>query len=69
MTSEKDTAFEEHARGSGPLDHWTTRSTHRVCIDFMHTLAHKVIYTLGQRSAILSLMGTSASLSLKLALT
>ena len=36
MTSEKDTAFEEHARGSGPLDHWTTCSTHWVCIDFMH---------------------------------
>ncbi len=28
-----------HETGSGPLDHWTTRSTHWVCIDYMHTCA------------------------------
>ena len=28
-----------HETGSGPLDHWTTRSTHWVCIDYMHTHA------------------------------
>ena len=44
MTSEADAAFEEHASGSGPLDHWTTHSTHWVCIDLMDRQLSKVWY-------------------------
>jgi hypothetical protein len=35
MTTAENTTFEEHARGSGPLDHWTTHCTHLVCVNFM----------------------------------
>ena len=44
-----------HQAGPGPLDHWTTYSTHRVCIDYEHTYTKSGcgMHTSAQRSMIL----------------